>query len=110
MKKILLILGLMLPFTALLGSPAFAEARVEATIFSYDGEDFVRSKTTLMEDGQSAAETKLDHGSAAYKALVKKHSYTGPTRLFGHDYVASYAPLVSGDGELTGALFVGVPK
>jgi len=110
MKKILLILALMLPFTVLPGSPAFAEASVEATIFSFDGRDFVRSKTTLMEDGQSAAETKLDHGSAAYKALVKKHSYTGPTSLFGHDYEANYAPLVGNDGELTGALFIGVPK
>jgi len=110
MKRIFLILTLMLPFTVLLGSPAFAEAKVEATIFSYDGQDFVRSETTLTEDGQSAAETKLDHDSAAYKALVKKHSYTGPAKLFGHDYEANYAPLVSDDGELTGALFVGVPK
>jgi len=28
----------------------------------------------------------------------------------GQDYEANYAPLVSADGKLTGALFVGVPK
>jgi hypothetical protein len=110
MKRLFLILTLMLPFSVLLGSPAFAEAKVEATIFSYDGTDFVRSNTTLMEDEKSAAETKLDHDSAAYKALVKKHSWSGPAKLFGHDYEANYAPLLSDDGNVTGALFVGVPK
>jgi hypothetical protein len=45
---------------------------------SYDGKDFVRNETTLMKDGQSAANTKLDRDGAAYKALVEKHSYTGP--------------------------------
>jgi methyl-accepting chemotaxis protein len=63
-----------------------------------------------VKDGQSAANTKLDHESAAYKALVEKHSYTGQTTLFGHNYQAYYAPLMSDDGKLTGALFVGVPK
>jgi len=68
--------------------------------------NFVRSKSTL----QSAANTKLDRDSAAYKALVKKRSYTGPATVLGGDYQASYAPLIGEDGQLTGALFVGVPK
>lgn len=110
MRRAFMILSLLLPFAVFVGSPALAEAKVEATIFSYDGTDFVRTKTTLMEDGKSAANTKLDHDSAAYKALVKKHSYTGAATVFGHGYEASYAPLVSEDGALTGALFVGVPK
>ena len=82
----------------------------EATIFSYDGEDFVRTATTLIAEGQSAANTKLDRDSSAYKALVKKRSYTGPATIFGRDYQANYAPLTGEDGQLTGALFVGVPK
>jgi methyl-accepting chemotaxis protein len=94
----------------LVSSASLAETKLEATIFSYDGQDFVRTETTLMKDGQSAANTKLDHESAAYKALVEKHSYTGQTTLFGHNYQAYYAPLMSDDGKLTGALFVGVPK
>jgi methyl-accepting chemotaxis protein-2 (aspartate sensor receptor) len=72
--------------------------------------DFVRTKTTLMKDGQSAANTKLDPDSAAFKALVEKHSYTGPVTVFGRDYQANYAPLMNKDGQLTGALFVGAPK
>jgi hypothetical protein len=46
----------------------------------------------------------------AYKALLEKHSYTGPLTVFGHDYQANYAPLIGADGKLIGALFVGVPK
>jgi hypothetical protein len=61
----------------------------------------------LMNDGQSAANTKLDRDSAAYKALVEKHSYTGPATVFGRDYQANYAPLMNKDGKLTGALLWG---
>jgi hypothetical protein len=106
-----LALALLLPVAALVGSASMAAAsKLEATIFSYDGKDFVRSETTLMEGGQSAASTKLDHSSPAYQALTQKHSYTGSATLFGQDYQASYAPLIGEDGKLTGALFVGVPK
>jgi hypothetical protein len=85
--------------------------KLDATIFTYDGTDFVRSKTTMVApDGKSAANTKLDHANAAFKALSQKHSYVGEVTVFGRKYDASYAPLVGDDGKLTGALFVGVPK
>jgi len=45
-----------------------ASAARESTIFRYDGQDFIREKTTLMtEDGKSAANSKLDRNSPAYK-------------------------------------------
>ena len=90
---------------------AQAEPKIEATIFSYDGKDFVRTKTTLVtEDGKSAVNTKLDHATPAYKALMQKHSYIGDATVFGHKYDADYAPLTGDDGKLTGALFVAVAK
>ena len=110
MRRIFLILTLLLPVTVLVSSASLAATKVEATIFSYDGKDFVRTQTTLSAEGQSATDTKLDRDSSAYKALVEKRSYTGPVTLFGHDYKADYAPLTGENGELTGALFVGVPK
>ena len=110
MRRIFLILTLLLPVTVLVSSASLAATKVEATIFSYDGKDFVRTQTTLSAEGQSATDTKLDRDSSAYKALVEKRSYTGPVTLFGHDYKADYAPLTGEDGKLTGALFVGVPK
>ena len=85
MRRIFLILTVLLPVTVFFSSASWAETKLEATIFSYDGKDFVRTNTTMMDKGQSAAGTKLDHDSA-YKALIEKHSYTGPATLFGRDY------------------------
>jgi methyl-accepting chemotaxis protein len=110
MRRVFLILSLLLLITGLGSSASLAQSKLDASIFSYDGKEFVRTETTLMKDGQSAVGTKLDPDSPAYKALVEKHSYTGPMTLFGRDYQANYAPLMSKDGQLTGALFVGVPK
>jgi methyl-accepting chemotaxis protein-2 (aspartate sensor receptor) len=105
-----LILTLLLPVAMLISSASLAETKLDASILSYDGKDFVRTDTSLMQDGQSAVGTKLDHDSPAYKALVEKHSYTGPATVFGKNYQGNYAPLIGSDGKLTGALFVGVAK
>jgi methyl-accepting chemotaxis protein len=105
-----LILTLLLPVTMLISSASLAETKLDASILSYDGKDFVRTDTTLMQDGQSAVGTKLEHDNPAYKALVEKHSYTGPSTVFGKNYQGNYAPLIGADGKLTGALFVGVAK
>ena len=110
MRRLFLILSLLLPVTMLISSASMAETKLDASILSFDGKDFVRTETTLMNNGQSAVNTKLEHDSAAYKALVKKHSYIGPVTVFGKDYQGDYAPLIGEDGKLTGALFVGVPK
>ena len=84
-----------------------AFAGQESTIFTYDGKDFIRSETTLAtEDGKSAVNTKLDHNQPAYKALIKKHSYSGEATVFGQKCDANYAPLTDAHGKLTRALFV----
>ena len=118
-KGLALILGLAVS-AALIGmlaggarSPAAAaiHPKIEASIFSYDGSDFVRTQTTLVnEKGKSAVNTKLDPASPAYKALADKRSYVGEATVFGRKYDADYAPLTGEDGKLTGALFVGVAK
>src|SRR4249919_1840025 len=110
MRRLFLILSLLLPVTVFGSSASLAQSKLDASILSYDGKDFVRTETTLMNNGQAAIGTKLDPDSAAYKALVEKKSYTGPATVFGKDYQANYAPLTSADGKLTGALFVGAPK
>lgn len=110
LRRTLLIVALLCPFMALGGTASMAETKLEATIFSFDGKDFVRTATTLNAEGESAVNTKLEEGSPAFDALINKHSYSGATILFGKDYHANYAPLISADGKLTGAVFVGVPK
>ncbi len=88
-----------------------ADAGIEATIFSYDGQDFVRTATTLTtQAGESAINTKLERDNPAYNALIANHSYTGEATVFGHQYAANYAPLTGADGKVTGALFVAVAK
>jgi len=82
MRRLFLVLSLVLPVTLLVGNAAWA-GELAATIFSYDGTDFVRKQTTLTEDGKSEVGTKLDHDSAAYKSLSQKQSYSGPATLFG---------------------------
>ena len=110
MRRIFLILSLLLPVTMLGSSASLAQTKLDASILSYDGKDFVRTETTLMDKGQSAANTKLDHDSAAYKALVEKTLLHRAMTIFGRDYQANYSPLIGADGKVTGALFVGVPK
>lgn len=84
-----------------------AFAGQESTIFTYDGKDFIRSQTTLVtEDGKSAVNTKLEHSQPAYKALIKKHPYSGEVTVFGQKCDAKYAPLTDAHGGLTGALLV----
>jgi methyl-accepting chemotaxis protein-2 (aspartate sensor receptor) len=110
MRRLFLILSLLLPVTLLGSSMSLAQSKLDASIFSYDGKDFDRTETTLMNAGQTAVGTKLDPASAAYKALVEKKSYTGTVTVFGKDYQGNYAPLIGADGKMTGAIFVGVPK
>ena len=116
-----IVVALMLAFSGALiafvdeGSSSRAAAqtqgKIEATIFSYDGKDFLRTTTTLVtEEGTSAVNTKLDQSTPAYKALIQKRSWTGDATVFGQDYAANYAPLTDSGGKLTGALFVAVAK
>ncbi len=86
-------------------------AAQESTVFSFDGQDFIRVSTTLLvEDGSSAVNTKLDRSEPSYTALIDKRSYTGNATIGGRVYDANYAPLVDVDGKLTGAIFVGNEK
>src|SRR5215470_4169165 len=104
MRSMFLTLCLLLPVTLLSSGAAFAQSKLDASVFTYDGKDFTRTETTLTQDGKSAVGTKLDATSPAYKALTEKHSFTGPVTVFGKNYEGNYAPLVGTDGKLTGAL------
>jgi methyl-accepting chemotaxis protein len=96
-------------FVLAFSATGLAFAGQESTIFTYDGQDFIRAQTTLATgDGKSAVNTKLDRNSPAYKGLVKKHSYTGEVTVFGQKCDANYAPLTNAKGQLTGALFVAI--
>jgi OFA family oxalate/formate antiporter-like MFS transporter len=81
------------------------------TVFSFDGEDFIRMQTTLLTvEGKSALNTKLDRSNPSYQALMQKRSYRGEATIFGRSYDTYYAPLTSDEGRLEGAIFVGNQK
>ena len=48
MRRLFLILSLLLP-TLLVSSASWAQSKLDASILSYDGKDFVRTETTLMK-------------------------------------------------------------
>jgi OFA family oxalate/formate antiporter-like MFS transporter len=82
-----------------------------ATIFAFDGEDFIRVQTTLLTaQGKSAVNTKLDRDYPSYQALIQRRSYRGEATIFGRDYDTYYAPLTNEQGQLDGAIFVGNQK
>ena len=110
MRSMFLMLSLFLPVIVLSSTASLAQSKLDSSILSYDGKNFVRTETTLMNNGQSAVNTKLEPDSPAYKALAEGHSYTGPVTVFGKNYQGNYAPLIGADGKVSGALFVGVPK
>ena len=82
MRRLFLILSLLLPVTALVSSASLAPTKLDASIFSYDGKDFVRTETTLMQGGQSAVGTKLEHDGPAYKALAEKLVHRASDRFW----------------------------
>jgi hypothetical protein len=111
MAVVLALAGALLAVAETHAAPAGVKGKLDASILSYDGKDFVRTETTLLtKDGKPAVGTKLDQATPAYKALVDNHSYTGDATVFGRGYHANYAPLTDADGKVTGALFVGMPK
>jgi methyl-accepting chemotaxis protein len=83
----------------------------ESTVFAFDGQDFIRTHTTLLtEAGTSAVGTKLARDNPGSTALMQKRSHTGEVTLFGHRCDANYAPLIDQDGQVTGALMVCLRK
>jgi len=88
-------------FTEQTGTPA--------TIFARDGDDFVRIATSLKNaDGERAMGTLLDRQGKSYAKLMKNEPYIGLAQLFGTPYITKYQPIQDGDGQVIGALFVGV--
>jgi hypothetical protein len=70
MRRLLLILTLLLPVTVLGSSASLAQSKLDASIFSYDGKEFVQTETTLMNNGQSAVGTKLESRHPPMAALL----------------------------------------
>lgn len=79
-----------------------------ATIFAWNGQDFVRISTNVLKpDGSRALGTKLDAQGKAYAALSQGMPFKGVVKILGVPYTTSYSPLKDSAGHLAGALYTG---
>ena len=81
-----------------------------ATIFTRDGEDFVRISTNVRRaDGNRAIGTVLDPASPAIAALRRGEAYYGVADILGRAYLTGYEPVRDPAGAIIGVLYVGYP-
>ena len=82
--------------------------RGTATIFSKDGDRFVRVTTNVMkDDGSRAVGTELNKTTKAYAALSKGLPFYGVVDILDNPYFTGYEPLYARNGEYIGITYVG---
>lgn len=85
--------------------------RGQATVLSFDGQDFIRAITNIrIESGKRADGTKLDHNSPAYVDLIQGRPHLGIVTLLGTDYYARFQPAFSADGKIVGGLLAAIER
>ncbi|EGV33405.1 methyl-accepting chemotaxis sensory transducer with Cache sensor [Thiorhodococcus drewsii AZ1] len=78
-----------------------------ATLFVRDGNNFVRTATTLKDEkGRIVVGTRFDPSDPGRERLLVGQDYSGLATLFGKQYIRFYHPLMNGRGEVVGALSV----
>ncbi|MDP9008365.1 MAG: Cache 3/Cache 2 fusion domain-containing protein [Pseudomonadota bacterium] len=79
-----------------------------ATIFSKDGDRFVRIATNVMkDDGTRAVGTELNNTTPAYAELKSQRAFYGVVDILGNPYFTAYEPLLGKNGEAIGIAYVG---
>jgi methyl-accepting chemotaxis protein len=79
-----------------------------ATLFVWDGSNFIRVSTNVTKaDGSRAVGTVLDAKGKAFAALRQGRSFAGVVEILGSPYTTSYVPMLDADGKLAGAWYTG---
>ena len=82
---------------------------VVATVFAKNGNDYIRTLTTIKDDnGERVVGTALDSSGDAYRTLNAGGTYFGEATILGSAYMTGYVPLLDRTGQAIGACFVGV--
>lgn len=85
------------------------EMNVLATVFSKEGDQFVRVMTNIYDDqGVRILGSKLDTSQDVYREIMSLKTYQGSAQILGSNYLTHYKPMLNRDSELIGILFVGV--
>ncbi len=80
-----------------------------ASIFVRQGDDFVRTATTLKDaQGNKVLGSKLDRNSAVYSEAMAGKSSTGRVNLFSRDYMTHYVPIRNAAGEVAAIASIGI--
>ncbi len=79
-----------------------------ATIFSKEGDRFIRIATNVLkDDGTRAVGTELNNTTPAYAALSNKIAFYGVVDILGNPYFTGYEPMLARNGEYIGIAYVG---
>ncbi len=79
-----------------------------ATLFVWDGRNFIRVSTNVLKpDGSRAVGTALDPEGKAFAALTRGQSFTGVVEILGVSYTTSYVPMLDAGGKMVGAWYTG---
>lgn len=78
-----------------------------ATLFSRQGNDFIRVSTNVLRDGVRATGTKLDPNGATIKAILAGNPYYGQVEILGAPYLTGYEPIRDERGNTLGIWYVG---
>ncbi len=86
----------------------FEETGCSATVFVRDGDRLVRVATSVKKpDGSRAIGTLLNPKGIAIQRLVQLKSHHGAAYVMGKPLLAAYEPVLSAEGQLIGAIYVG---
>jgi methyl-accepting chemotaxis protein len=79
-----------------------------ATLFAWDGANFIRVTTNVLKpDGSRAIGTVLDPKGKAFAALTQGQPFEGVVDILGAPYITRYVPMRDGEGKLAGAWYTG---
>jgi hypothetical protein len=79
-----------------------------ATLFSKDGDRFVRIATNVLkDDGSRAVGTELNTTTPAYAAVSNRTAFYGVVDILGNPYFTGYEPLYARNGDFIGLTYVG---
>ncbi len=78
-----------------------------ATLFTRQGNDFIRISTNVLRDGQRAIGTQLDPNGAAIRAILSGNAFYGQVDILGQPFLTGYEPIRDETGSTIGIWYVG---
>ncbi|MBU2887448.1 methyl-accepting chemotaxis protein [Gilvimarinus agarilyticus] len=78
-----------------------------ATLFAYDGRDYIRVSTNVKKQGKRATGTILNPEGAAFKSIENGSAFYGQVDILGSPYLTGYAPMHNLSGDTIGIWYVG---